>query len=144
MIGHLAQQVQAAGVLVLRVVVGKQRANVTDAGRAAERVDQGVANDVGIAVAGQPHVPGELDPAKHQPATDHQPMQVEAGPYTHKGSAASRASTISASSRVATLRLRTEPEKTLTSFPSFSINSASSSTTIPSRTAFSWASRIQS
>src|SRR5205823_11968704 len=104
-IGHLVEQIQASGVPVLRVLIGKQGADVTDAGGAAERVNQGVADDVGIAVALQSHVPGEFDATEHEPATDDQSMKVEAGPYTHKGSAASRASTISASSRVATLRL---------------------------------------
>src|SRR5438309_10526089 len=103
-----------------------------------------MADDVGIAVPLQPHVPGKLDPAQHQPPPDDQPVQVEAGSYTHKGSAASKAATINASSCVATLMLMYEPAKTLTGLPSFSISSASSSTTMPSRSALSWASMIQS
>src|SRR5712692_9115144 len=129
-VGHLAQQVEAAGILVLRIVIGKEGADVTNASRATKRVDQGVADHVGIAVPLEPHIPGKLDAAQHQPSTDDQPVQVEAGSYTHKGSAASKAATISASSWVATLMLILEPAKTLTGFPSFSISSASSSTTI--------------
>jgi hypothetical protein len=42
-----------------------------------------MADDVGIAVALEAHVPGKLDSAEHQPATHGQPVQVEAGSYTH-------------------------------------------------------------
>jgi hypothetical protein len=41
-----------------------------------------VADDVGIAVSLQPHVPGKLDTTEHQPAPHHQPVQVESGPYS--------------------------------------------------------------
>src|SRR5467141_2412671 len=104
-VGHLAQQVEAADVLVLRIVIREERADITDAGRTAERIDQCMADDVGITVPDEPHVPRQLDPAEHQTTTDHQPVQVEAGSYTHKGSAASKAATIRASSWVATLML---------------------------------------
>jgi hypothetical protein len=43
-----------------------------------------MADDVGITVPDEPHVPRQLDPAEHQATTDHQPVQVEAGSYTHE------------------------------------------------------------
>jgi len=104
-VGHLAQQVEATGIFVFRIVIGKQGADVTDARRATEGVDQRMADNVGIAVALKAHVPGKFDSAQHQPSTDDEPVQVETGSYTHKGSAASKAATISASSWVATLML---------------------------------------
>ena len=104
-VGHLAKQIQAAGVFVFRVVIRKERADVTDARRATERVDQRVADHVSVAMPLQPHIPGQFDAAKHQPAAHHQPVEIEAAAYTHIGSAASRASTINASARVVTLRL---------------------------------------
>ena len=84
MIGHLVEQIEATGVFVFRVIIGKERSDVTNSGGATERVNQRVADDIRVAVALQPHVPGKFDATEHEPAAYDQPVKVEPGSYAHR------------------------------------------------------------
>src|SRR5215203_2746279 len=79
LLAHGAQKTERVGVTPALVGVGKVLADVAEAGRSEQRVDDGVGQDVGVAVAGEPGF-GLLDlhAAEDQAATGRQAVGVEA------------------------------------------------------------------
>src|SRR5438270_6594739 len=81
----LLQQLDARRVPVTLVAVREEGADVAQARGAADGVDQRVADDVGVTVALQAQVRGQLHPAQPPPPADHQSVDVEADPHPHTG-----------------------------------------------------------
>ena len=72
------EQFRGIGVLPLRVAVGEVRADVAERRRAEERIYQGMDQRVGVGMAGEAVLPGELDAAEDEPAPGREPVRVVA------------------------------------------------------------------
>ena len=106
----MAQQLPAVRVLVRRVAGGELPADVAEARRAEQRVDDGVEEGVAVAVPQQALVVRNRDAAQHQRAALDEPVNVVAVPYADGSTSAMPrdARTASASARscgVVTFRL---------------------------------------
>src|SRR6202022_3858221 len=75
---HRAEELDAGGVLPLRVVAGEVVADVAHAGRAQEGIGQRVAHSVAVGVALEAEVPGQCDPSEDERAAYDQAVDVVA------------------------------------------------------------------
>ena len=75
----VGQQHQAVGVLVARIRVGEQPADVAEVGRAEDRVGHRVAHGVGVGVAAQAAIVGDAHAAEDQRPALGEDVQVVAG-----------------------------------------------------------------
>ena len=73
---HGLQERRAVGILEARIVVRKQPADVALPGRAQERVDERMHQDVRVGVADETLVKGNLDAADDEPPARGQSVQV--------------------------------------------------------------------
>src|SRR5207245_7311957 len=64
--------------LETRVAVGKQRPDVTTAGRTEQGIDERMARHVTVRVAFETEVPGQRDTSEHQRRSGHETMDVVA------------------------------------------------------------------
>ena len=77
----LAQELERRDPPQPRVVGGKQRADVAEAGGAEQRVDQRVCDHVPVRVPGEPLRGGDLDAAEHEWYAVLERVRVEADPH---------------------------------------------------------------
>jgi len=68
-------EVERVGVPPRLLGVGKVLADVAQAGRPQQRVDDGVGEDVGVRMAVEPEVVVDLDAAEHQPPVRYEPVE---------------------------------------------------------------------
>ena len=80
---NVLEQQAAVDALVARVSVGEVVADVAQGGSAQQRVAQGMDGDVGVAVAQQPLLPGDVHAAQPQFTPLDEAVNVKTHSYTH-------------------------------------------------------------
>ena len=80
-----AKQADAVRVLPLRIVVGKQPADVSHRRRSENRIGEGMTDDVGVGVALEAAFEGDANAGQNQIATGNQPVKIVAGPDSQGG-----------------------------------------------------------
>ena len=86
----VAQQRHRVGVAPQLVGVGEVLADVAEPGRAEQGVDDRVGEDVGVGVACEAALAGDLDPAQDQPAAVLEAVGVDADAGPHQPTGSSR------------------------------------------------------
>ncbi len=87
--GHVGEKPHRIGVLVCRVGVGKEPADVTKSDGAEHGVGDCVGNRIGIGVTGEPLRMRNGDAAENQGAAAREPMRVIADPHARHATATS-------------------------------------------------------